>query len=165
MTAPQQTDGQSGRAGDRQARGEARRADTRGDRRRRCVVACQQLPDRRSDLSAGQSACCARLLRPDHIKPRLLGHWGTSPGLSFIYAHASRLIRLTGQEMLYLTGPGMAARRWSRPAISRARYTEVYPKRHPGCRGPASAVPPVLQSRRHTQPCLGHHTGLDPRRW
>src|SRR6186997_1532213 len=35
-------------------------------------------------------------LRPDHIKPRLLGHWGTSPGLSFLYAHASRLIRLTG---------------------------------------------------------------------
>ncbi len=37
-------------------------------------------------------------LRPEHIKPRLLGHWGTSPGLSFIYAHASRLIRHTGQR-------------------------------------------------------------------
>ena len=45
-------------------------------------------------------------LDSDHIKPRLLGHWGTSPGLSFIYAHASRLIRETGQEMLYLAGPG-----------------------------------------------------------
>lgn len=39
-------------------------------------------------------------LGPEHIKPRLLGHWGTSPGLSFIYAHASRRIRLTGQEIL-----------------------------------------------------------------
>src|SRR4051812_29882939 len=45
-------------------------------------------------------------LRPEHIKPRLLGHWGTSPGLSFIYTHASRVIRHTGQQMLYLAGPG-----------------------------------------------------------
>src|SRR4051812_44209679 len=45
-------------------------------------------------------------LTADHIKPRLLGHWGTSPGLSFIYAHASRLIQQTGQQMIYLTGPG-----------------------------------------------------------
>ena len=45
-------------------------------------------------------------LDSDHIKPRLLGHWGTSPGLSFVYAHASRLIQQTGQEMLYLAGPG-----------------------------------------------------------
>src|ERR671920_41540 len=41
-----------------------------------------------------------------HIKPRLLGHWGTSPGLSFIYAHASRLIRHTDSAMIYLAGPG-----------------------------------------------------------
>ena len=59
-------------------------------------------------------------LTAEHIKPRLLGHWGTSPGLSFIYAHASRLIRQTGQEMIYLAGPGTAVRRWSPPAISRA---------------------------------------------
>ena len=37
-------------------------------------------------------------LTPEQIKPRLLGHWGTSPGLSFIYAHTSRLIRETGQD-------------------------------------------------------------------
>ena len=38
-------------------------------------------------------------LRPEHIKPRLLGHWGTSPGLAFIYTHVSRLIRHTGRAM------------------------------------------------------------------
>src|SRR5690606_7828959 len=38
----------------------------------------------------------------DQIKPRLLGHWGTSPGLAFVYAHTSRLIRETGQECIYL---------------------------------------------------------------
>ena len=47
-----------------------------------------------------------RPLSADDIKPRLLGHWGTSPGLSFIYAHASRLIRMTDQDMIYVTGPG-----------------------------------------------------------
>ena len=45
-------------------------------------------------------------LRPEHIKPRLLGHWGTSPGLAFIYTHVSRLIRHTGQQCLFITGPG-----------------------------------------------------------
>ena len=50
-----------------------------------------QLPDRRPDLSAGQPAA-ARAAAPEHIKPRLLGHWGTSPGLSFIYVHLNRLI-------------------------------------------------------------------------
>src|SRR3954464_9494026 len=41
-----------------------------------------------------------------HLNPRLLGHGGPSPGLSFIYTHASRLIQNTGQELLYLAGPG-----------------------------------------------------------
>ena len=55
----------------------------------------------------------------DDIKPRLLGHWGTSPGLSFVYAHASRLIRLTGQQMIYLAGPGHGG-----PALVAAGYLE-----------------------------------------
>src|SRR5579883_670825 len=45
-------------------------------------------------------------LRPEHIKPRLLGHWGTSPGLSFIYVHLNRLIQDYGANMIYLAGPG-----------------------------------------------------------
>ena len=42
----------------------------------------------------------------EHIKPRLLGHWGTSPGLSMIYALLNRLIRATDTDWLYVTGPG-----------------------------------------------------------
>ena len=66
-------------------------------------------------------------LQAEHIKPRLLGHWGTSPGLSFVYAHASRLIRHTGQQMIYLAGPGHGG-----PALVAAGYlegahTETYP--------------------------------------
>ncbi|WP_329000046.1 hypothetical protein OHA18_37150 [Kribbella sp. NBC_00709] len=45
-------------------------------------------------------------LRPEHIKPRLLGHWGTAPGLNLIYAHFNRLIRQRDRDVLFVTGPG-----------------------------------------------------------
>src|SRR5438046_7714287 len=45
-------------------------------------------------------------LRADHIKPRLLGHWGTTPGLNFIYAHANRAIRARDRNVIYITAPG-----------------------------------------------------------
>ncbi|MEU4194228.1 phosphoketolase family protein [Kribbella sp. NPDC026611] len=45
-------------------------------------------------------------LRPDHIKPRLLGHWGTTPGLNLIYAHLNRVIRLRSRDVLFVAGPG-----------------------------------------------------------
>jgi xylulose-5-phosphate/fructose-6-phosphate phosphoketolase len=66
-------------------------------------------------------------LTDEDIKPRLLGHWGTSPGLSFIYAHASRLIQATGQEMIYIAGPGHGG-----PALVAASYLEgTYTERFP----------------------------------
>jgi xylulose-5-phosphate/fructose-6-phosphate phosphoketolase len=58
-------------------------------------------------------------LTSDNIKPRLLGHWGTSPGLSFIYAHMSRLIRERAQETVYFTGPGHGG-----PALTAASWLE-----------------------------------------
>jgi len=45
-------------------------------------------------------------LLKEHIKPRLLGHWGTSPGINFIWAHLNRLIQKRGQSVLMLVGPG-----------------------------------------------------------
>ncbi len=45
-------------------------------------------------------------LRPEHIKPRLLGHWGTSPGLNFIYAHLNRIIKSRDLNVIYICGPG-----------------------------------------------------------
>ncbi|MFC7360127.1 phosphoketolase family protein [Nocardioides astragali] len=66
-------------------------------------------------------------LAVEHIKPRLLGHWGTSPALSFIYAHTSRLIRETGQEVLYLTGPGHGGPALVAAGYLEGTYTEVYP--------------------------------------
>ena len=48
-------------------------------------------------------------LRPEHLKNRLLGHWGTSPGLSFIYVHLNRLIKKYDLDMIFLAGPGHGA--------------------------------------------------------
>jgi xylulose-5-phosphate/fructose-6-phosphate phosphoketolase len=62
------------------------------------------------------------------IKPRLLGHWGTSPGLSFIYAHASRLIQATGQEMIYLAGPGHGGPALVAAGYLEGTYTEKFPE-------------------------------------
>src|SRR5215203_4702718 len=67
-------------------------------------------------------------LSADHVKPRLLGHWGTSPGLSFVYTHASRLIQQTGQEMIYLAGPGHGGPALVAAGYLEGTYSEVYPK-------------------------------------
>src|SRR4026207_262190 len=45
-------------------------------------------------------------LKLEHVKPRLLGHWGTTPGLNFIYVHLNRVIRRKGQQTIFVTGPG-----------------------------------------------------------
>ena len=45
-------------------------------------------------------------LRLEHVKPRLLGHWGTTPGLNFIYVHLNRVIKQYDLNMIYITGPG-----------------------------------------------------------
>jgi xylulose-5-phosphate/fructose-6-phosphate phosphoketolase len=66
-------------------------------------------------------------LTAEHIKPRLLGHWGTSPGLSFVYAHVSRLIRHTGQEAIYLAGPGHGGPALVAAGYLEGTYSEIYP--------------------------------------
>jgi len=63
----------------------------------------------------------------DHIKPRLLGHWGTSPALSLIYAHLNRLILRTGQRVLYVAGPGHGGPAVVANVYLEGTYSEVYP--------------------------------------
>jgi xylulose-5-phosphate/fructose-6-phosphate phosphoketolase len=67
-------------------------------------------------------------LRPEHIKPRLLGHWGTSPGLSFIYVHLNRLIKEHDVDMIYLAGPGHGGPAILANVYLEGTYTEVYPE-------------------------------------
>lgn len=45
-------------------------------------------------------------LRPEHVEPRLLGHWGTTPGLDFLYAHLNRVIAARDLDAMYVMGPG-----------------------------------------------------------
>src|SRR2546427_5330755 len=66
-------------------------------------------------------------LCPEHIKPRLLGHWGTSPGLSFIYVHLNRLIQDTDANMIYLTGPGHGGPAIVANVYLEGTYSEIYP--------------------------------------
>ena len=67
-------------------------------------------------------------LTVDHIKPRLLGHWGTSPGLSMIYALLNRLINRTGSDWIYITGPGHGGPALVAAGYLEGTYTEVYPQ-------------------------------------
>lgn len=67
-------------------------------------------------------------LRPEHIKPRLLGHWGTSPGLNLIYVHLNRLIQDTGANVIYLAGPGHGGPAIIANVYLEGTYSEVYPK-------------------------------------
>jgi xylulose-5-phosphate/fructose-6-phosphate phosphoketolase len=67
-------------------------------------------------------------LSPAHIKPRLLGHWGTTPGLNFVYVHLNRLIRERDLNMMYVTGPGHGGPGLVANAYLEGTYTEVYPR-------------------------------------
>ena len=66
-------------------------------------------------------------LRREHIKPRLLGHWGTTPGLNFIYVHLNRVIKEYDLNVLYITGPGHGGPGIVANAYLEGTYSEVYP--------------------------------------
>src|SRR3954464_11444847 len=63
----------------------------------------------------------------EHIKPRLLGHWGTTPGLNFIHAHASRAIKKRDLDAIYIMGPGHGGPAGVANAYLEGTYTERYP--------------------------------------
>ncbi len=69
----------------------------------------------------------AEPLRFEHVKARLLGHWGSSPGQAFIWAHANRVIRRHDLDMIYLSGPGHGAPGVLGPTYLDGSYSEVYP--------------------------------------
>jgi len=68
-------------------------------------------------------------LKPEHIKVRLLGHWGASPGLSFAYVHLNRLIVKHDLDVIFLTGPGHGAPGVIGPAYLEGTDSEVYPNK------------------------------------
>jgi xylulose-5-phosphate/fructose-6-phosphate phosphoketolase len=83
-------------------------------------------------LSVGQiylydNALLKKPLQLKHIKPRLLGHWGTTPGLNFIYVHLNRVIKEHDLNVIYITGPGNGGPGLVANAYLEGTYSEVYP--------------------------------------
>src|SRR5690349_21664047 len=83
-------------------------------------------------LSVGQiylqdNPLLAEPLRPEHIKPRLLGHWGTTPGLNFLYVHINRAIRARDLDAIFVAGPGHGGPAVVANAYLEGRYSELYP--------------------------------------
>jgi xylulose-5-phosphate/fructose-6-phosphate phosphoketolase len=83
-------------------------------------------------LSVGQvylqdNALLEKPLRPEHVKPRLLGHWGTTPGLNFLYVHLNRLITENDLDMIYVIGPGHGGPGIVANSYLEGSYTEHYP--------------------------------------
>ncbi|MGN6764783.1 MAG: phosphoketolase, partial [Rhizobiaceae bacterium] len=67
-------------------------------------------------------------LRKEHVKPRLLGHWGTTPGLNFIYVHLNRVIRGLDADVLFIAGPGHGAPGVVANTWLEGTYSELYPE-------------------------------------
>jgi xylulose-5-phosphate/fructose-6-phosphate phosphoketolase len=74
-------------------------------------------------------------LRPEHIKNRLLGHWGSSPGLAFTYIHLNRVIKKYDLDMIFMAGPGHGAPGVLGPAYLEGTYSEVYPEKSEDAEG------------------------------
>ena len=66
-------------------------------------------------------------LEPRHVKPRLLGHWGTTPGLNFIYAHLNRVINRHDLDMIYIAGPGHGGPALVANTWLEGSYSDLYP--------------------------------------
>ena len=104
-------------------------------------------------------------LKPEHVKPRLLGHWGTTPGLNFIYAHMNRVIRNSDLNAIYVIGPGHGGPAAVANAYLEGTYSEFYPHISRDEDGMADTVPPVQLPGRHPVPRRPRNAWLDPRGW
>jgi xylulose-5-phosphate/fructose-6-phosphate phosphoketolase len=83
-------------------------------------------------LSVGQiylldNPLLRELLAPEHTKPRLLGHWGTTPGLNFIYVHLNRVIKARNLDVIYICGPGHGGPGMVANTYLEGTYSEIYP--------------------------------------
>src|ERR1043166_3396931 len=77
------------------------------------------------------NALLKKPLRLEHVKPRLLGHWGTTPGLNLIYVHLNRIINQYGLDMIYVTGPGHGGPGLGANTYLEGTYSELYPNISP----------------------------------
>ncbi len=102
-------------------------------------------------------------LRLAHVKPTLLGHWGTTPGQNFIYAHLNRVIKKYDLDMIYVSGPGHGGPALVANTYLEGTYSEVYPNITQDESRTEETVYPILFSRRDSEPCLTGMSGIYPR--
>ena len=141
-----------------------------GDARRRRgtpaagrVLASLQLPVGRDDLSQ-DNPLLREPLRTEHVKHRLLGHWGASPALSFVWVHLNRLIVRDDLDVIFVAGPGHGAPGVLGPAYLEGTYSEIYPDKSEDVEGLRKVLQAVLLPRPHRQPRDAGDPGLDSRR-
>ena len=91
-------------------------------------------------------------LRIEHVKPRLLGHWGTTPGLNFIYLHLNRIISTRNLDVLFIAGPGHGAPGVVASTYLEGTYSELYPDVSQNEGGSTALRQAVLVPWRHSQP-------------
>src|SRR4026208_2055593 len=110
-------------------------------------------------------------LRLEHIKPRLLGHWGTTPGLNLIYVHLNRLIRKYDLNVIYIAGPGHGGPGLVANTYLEGTYSEFYPSIASNAEGmkrlftqfPSPAGFPAMWRRKHPVPST--RAGSSVMRW
>jgi xylulose-5-phosphate/fructose-6-phosphate phosphoketolase len=91
-------------------------------------------------------------LKPEHVKHRLLGHWGASPALSFTYIHCNRLIKKYDLDMIFMAGPGHGAPGVLGPVYLEGTYSEIYPDKSEDEDRDAALLQAVFLPRPHRQP-------------
>ena len=91
-------------------------------------------------------------LQAEHVKPRLLGHFGTVPGLNLVYVHANRLIRERDLDAVFVAGPGHGGPGPNACAWLEGTYSELYSHIPQDARGHGGVLPPVLLPRRRPEP-------------
>ena len=104
-------------------------------------------------------------LRPEHVKPRLLGHFGTVPGLNLVYAHLNRVIRARNLNAMYVAGPGHGGPGLVANAYLEGTYTEVYPSLTRDVDGLRRPIPTIQLPGRNPEPRRARDAGEHPRRW
>ncbi len=97
-------------------------------------------------------------LRHAHVKPRLLGHWGTSPGLNMLCTHLNRIIRRDDVDMIYVIGPGHGGPSLVAHAYLEGTYSEVYPEISLDA-GECGGCSSSSASGWHSEPCRPGNTG------
>ena len=102
-------------------------------------------------------------LKVEHVKPRLLGHWGTTPGLNLLYVHMNRAIRERALNAIFVTGPGHGGPGLVANTYLEGTYSEIYPRIARGRGGAPAAVPPVLVPGGCPVPCGPRNPRIDPR--